>query len=163
MTPNRKAQLATAVVMAALAGVVLWQQGAFDRVTAATAVQSAIPQPQDPIYEALDAVREGDLQKYLRAHTGMMETSLKRAAAEIGEERLLKSLQEKNALLKGVAILEPERLSDGEVKATVEYIFGDRNEVQTYYLEKLGGGWKIARVEGAQRIQTLIPYGTPVN
>ena len=58
---------------------------------------------------------------------------------------------------------EPERLSEGEVKARVEYVFAGRNEVQIVYLEKAGERWKIARVDDAQRIETLVPYGTPVN
>ena len=110
----------------------------------------------------LDAVREGNLPKYLEAHTGAMEASLRRAAAEIGEARLLASLQEKNAPVKGIAIQEPERLSDRESKARVEYIFENRNEVQIVYLEKTGERWKIARVENAQRIEPVVPYGTPV-
>ncbi|HET8547681.1 MAG TPA: hypothetical protein VFL57_06750 [Bryobacteraceae bacterium] len=162
MKPKRKAQIATAVLMAVLGAAVLWKQGAFDRVTAA-AQKSAAPQPQDAIYQTLDAVREGNLKKYIDAHTGDMEASLRRTAAEAGEARLLQSLQEQNAPLKGIAIEEPERLSGREVKARVEYVFADRNEVQTYYLERSGAGWKIARVDGAERIKTLVPYGTPVN
>ena len=108
-------------------------------------------------------MREGNLPKYLGAHTGAMEASLRRAAAEIGEARLLESLREKNAPVKGVAIQEPERLSERESKARVEYVFDNRNEVQIVYLEKAGERWKIARVENAQRIETLVPYGTPVN
>ena len=161
MKPNRKAQIATAVLMAALGAGVLWKQGAFDRVAAA-AQETAAPQPQDAIYQALDAVREGNLAKYIDAHTGTMGASLHRTAAEIGDSRLLQSLQERNAPLKGIAVQEPERLSDGEVKARVEYVFADRNEVQTYYLERSGERWKIARVDGARQIETLIPYGTPV-
>jgi hypothetical protein len=49
------------------------------------------------------------------------------------------------------------------MKARVEYVFADRNEVQIVYLERVGERWKIARVEGAQRIETLMPYGSPVN
>jgi hypothetical protein len=156
MKPNRKAQIATAVLIAGLGAGVLWRQRA-------STEGSTGPQPQDPIYQALDAVREGDFTKYLDAHAESMKASLLRAAAESGEERLLHSLREQNASLKGIAILEPERLSDREMKAKVEYVFADRNEVQTYHLEKSGDRWKIARVDGAQRIQTLIPYGTPVN
>jgi hypothetical protein len=156
MKPNRKAQLATLVLMVALGSLAYWKQ-APDRVSTPEA------QPQDAIYQMLDAVREGNLPKYLEAHTGVMETSLRRAAAEIGDAALLKSLQEKNAPVKGIAILEPVRLSDREMKARVEYVFADRNEVQTVYLERTGELWKITRVEGAQRIETLIPYGTPVN
>jgi hypothetical protein len=149
-----KAQFATLMLIAALGGLVVWKR---------SAASSAAPaQPQDAIYAMLDAVRDGDLPKYLDAHTGPMEASLRRAVAEIGETRLLKSLQEKNAPVKGFAILEPERLSEREVKARVEYVFADRNELQTVYLEKAGERWKIARVANAQRIETLVPYGTPV-
>jgi hypothetical protein len=162
MKPNRKARIATAMLMAGLGAVVLWKQGAFSRVTA-VAQEVPATQPQDAIYEALDAVREGSLAKYIEAHTGSMEASLRRAAAEFGEARLLQSLQQRNVPLKGIAVQEPERLSEREVRARVEYVFADRNEVQTYYLERSGDRWKIARVDGAQRIPTLIPYGTPVN
>lgn len=161
MTANRKAQITTAVLMGLLGAGVLWKQGKFEGVTAAQTVQA--PLPQDPIYQALDAVRQGSFTSYIDAHTGNMKASLLRAAAEIGEARLVQSLREQNAPLKGIAVLEPERLSEREVKARVEYVFADRNEVQTYYLEKDGERWKIARVDGAQRIQTLVPYGTPVN
>jgi hypothetical protein len=30
------------------------------------------------------------------------------------------------------------------------------------YLERTPAGWKIARVDSAERIKTLVPYGTPV-
>lgn len=162
MNRNRKAQAATVLLMGALGCLALWKQGAFHRM-AATAPKAAAAQPQDAIYESLDAVREGNLAKYFEAHTGAMEVSLRRAAAEIGDARLLESLQAKNAPVKGVAIQEPERISDREVKARVEYVFADRNEVQIVYLEKIGERWKIVRVDGAQRIGTLVPYGTPVN
>jgi hypothetical protein len=162
MKPNRRAQLATALLMASLAAAVFWKQGVFSRVTAA-AQPAPVPQPQDAIYQALDALREGNLANYIETHTGSMEASLRRAAAELGEARLLQSLRERNVPLKGIAVQEPERLSDREVRARVEYVFADRNEVQTYYVERSGDRWKIARVDGAQRIATLIPYGTPVN
>ena len=161
MKSDRKARLATAALITALGAVVLWKQGAFQRVGIA-AQESPAPQPQDAIYQALDAIREGNLAKYIDAHTGTMEASVRRTASEVGEARVLRALQERNAPLKGIAILEPERLSDREVKARVEYVFADRNEMQTYYLERSGEAWKIARVDGAQRIETLIPYGTPV-
>jgi hypothetical protein len=149
-----KAQFTTIMLIAALGGLVVWKRGVTSR--------AAPMQPQDAIYAMLDAVRDGDLPKYLEAHTGPMEASLRRAAAEIGEARLLQSLQEKNSPVKGIAIQEPQRLSEREVKARVEYIFADRNEVQLVYLEKAGERWKIAKVETAQPIDAPVPYGTPV-
>jgi hypothetical protein len=29
-------------------------------------------------------------------------------------------------------------------------------------LEKYGDEWKITRVDGAERVKTLVPYGSPV-
>jgi hypothetical protein len=58
--------------------------------------------------------------------------------------------------------MAPEITSDREAKARVEYVYQDRNEAQNMYLEKTTTGWKITRVETAQRVKTLIPYGTPV-
>ena len=43
-----------------------------------------------------------------------------------------------------------------------EYIYQDRNEAQTMYLEKGPTGWKISRADSDERVKTLIPYGTPV-
>ena len=63
---------------------------------------------------------------------------------------------------KGIAISEPQPVTDREVKVRVEYVYQDRNEAQTMYLEKDAGSWKISRVDGAERVKTLVPYGTPV-
>ncbi len=156
MKPNRKAQIATFILIAVIGAGVLSREDVRRKDVPA-------PQPQDPIYQAFDAIRDRDFSKYLDAHAGGMKASLLRAATEIGEVRLLQLLQEQNAPLKGIAILEPERLSDREINVKVEYVFADRNEVQSYYLEQAGDGWKIVRVDGAQRMQTLIPYGAPAN
>jgi hypothetical protein len=91
-----KAHIATAILVAALAAAVLWKQQGI-----------AAPQPQDPIYQRLDAVRDGSFTNYIDAHTGSMKASLLRAAAEIGEARLLQSLRDQNASLKGIAVLQP--------------------------------------------------------
>jgi hypothetical protein len=44
----------------------------------------------------------------------------------------------------------------------VEYVYQDRNETQFFLVEKTGRGWKITHVEPAERVKTVIPYGTPV-
>jgi hypothetical protein len=108
----------------------------------------------------LDAARAGDVKKYLASYTGEMEQSLERARSESAD--FAKYLRDSNAALKGIAVTEPETLSDREVKARVEYVYQDRNEVQYFYLQKLRDGWKISRVDSAERVKTLVPYGTPV-
>jgi len=119
--------------------------------------------PQDAIYAMLDAARAGDVKKYLAAYTGAMETALRQSIAESSDTAFRKYLQDTNAALKGVAVMTPEAAAgDREVKVRVEYVYQDRNEAQTMNLEKTTGGWKIARVDSAERVKTLVPYGTPV-
>ena len=86
------------------------------------------------------------------------------AAREIGDARLLQSLQGTQRSAQRVSLFWSRSASPtAKSRLQVEYVFADRNEVQIYYLEKAGDRWKIARVDGTQRIETLIPYGTPVN
>jgi hypothetical protein len=58
--------------------------------------------------------------------------------------------------------LDPQTITDTEAKVRVEYVYQDRNEVQMMYLEKGSRGWKISRTDGDERVETLVPYGTPV-
>ena len=163
MTKQRKAQILTLVLMAGALAFVLLR-------TSNTPVTDLIPStqpkpdptPQDAIYAMLDAARDGNITAYLAAYTGQMETSLKQSIAEQGESAFARYLKESNAPIKGIAITEPQVLTDREVKIRVEYVFQDRNEIQYYYLEKQGKDWKIARLDAAERIKTLVPYGTPV-
>lgn len=168
MTKERKTQVVTIVVLAAAFGVVLAQKTGWklSDVKVADMVQrpaaKAEPSPQDAIYAMLDAARGGDVKAYLASYTGQMDSALKQSLAETTEAGFAKYLKDSNAAVKGIAISEPQTLTDREVKVRVEYVYQDRNEAQTMYLEKGQSGWKITRVDGAERVKTLVPYGTPV-
>ena len=116
--------------------------------------------PQDVVYAMLDAARAGDVAKYLASYTGEMEQSLERARLESAD--FGQYLRTSNAAIVGIAVNEPQLLSEREVQVRVEYVFRDRNEVQVLYLGKTPGGWKIARVDSAERIETKAPYGVPI-
>jgi hypothetical protein len=168
MSKERKAQILTVGILVIVFGVIAWQKAGWrlpvssiSDLIPARAVKTQ-PTPQDTIYGMLDAAREGNVKKYLAAYTGQMETSLKEAIAESTEAGFAKYLRDSNAPIKGIAITEPQVLTDREVKIRVEYVYQDRNEVQYMYLEKTNGAWQIARVDSTQRIKTLVPYGTPV-
>lgn len=166
MTKERKAQILTVLILGGAVGFIGWKQGALGSLNLSQLTVRATPKtdptPQDVIYAALDAAREGKVNDYLNAHTGQMEQSLRKAVAESTEAGFSQYLKESNAPIKGIALQEPQALTDREVKVKVEYVFQDRNEVQWMYLEKTGNRWRIARVDTAERIQTLVPYGTPV-
>ena len=120
------------------------------------------PSPQDAIYAMLDAARAGNVAAYLASYSGAMQASLQQSVRESGEAAFAKYLRDSNAAIKGVAVSDPQPSSDTEASVRVEYVYQERNEAQTMHLEKSGGAWKIARVESAERVKTLVPYGTPV-
>jgi hypothetical protein len=161
VTRERKARIITILVLVVALGIVVSRKTDLRTyIPGLSAAAAATATPQDAIYAMLDAARAGDTAKYLSSYTGEMAQSLKRARDESPD--FPKYLRESNAGLKGIAVMEPQAQSDREVKARVEYVYQDRNEVQFFYLEKAPGGWKISRVESAERSKTLIPYGTPV-
>ncbi len=158
MSKQRKAQILTIMILVAALGVVVSRKGLYPSIIGI--MRRAAPTPQDAIYAMLDAARAGDVKKYLSSYTGEMEQALERARSE--SDDFAKYLRDSNAAIKGIAVMEPQPVADREVKARVEYVFQDRNEVQYFYLQKLSGGWKISRVDSSERIKTLVPYGTPV-
>ncbi len=160
MTRDRKAKAVTFAILLGAFGVVLGQKSGWRLADKSRAKAEATP--QDSIYSMLDAARAGDTKAYLRSYTGQMEASLKQSVSESTDAGFAKYLKDTNAEIKGVAISEPQPLTDRETKVRVEYVYQNRNEAQTMYLEKQPEGWKIARVDGAERVKTLVPYGTPV-
>lgn len=162
MTQQTKARLATAVIVAGAALLVLWRERKLAVPAVSVVAERQEAQPHDALYRMLDAVRDTDVAAYLDAHTGAVSESLRRAIQEMGEAKFMEALQRQNKPLKGVAVNDPERLSPTQARARVEYVFADRNEVQTVYFENAFGKWRISRVDGAERIRTIIPYGTPV-
>jgi len=162
MNKQRIAQILTVLILAGVLGGTLIKKNGWTFRTTRAAMQPALATPEDAIYAMLDAARKGDVQKYLAAYSGPMQTSLRQSIAESSNSAFSQYLQDTNAALKGVAVMAPEITSDREAKARVEYVYQDRNEAQNMYLEKTTPGWKITRVETAQRVKTLIPYGTPV-
>lgn len=169
MSPDKKAKIVTVVVLAGALAIVLGQKYGWklpnvkvSDLAPRPAAPKPDPTPQDAIYAMLDAARLGDVKTYLASYTGQMEASLKQSIGETTASGFAKYLKDQNASIKGIAISEPQQLTDREVKVRVEYVYQDRNEAQMMFLEKSTGGWKIARVDGTERVKTLVPYGTPV-
>lgn len=159
MTQRRKAQLLTLATLLVLLVFLYMRQGSWRGLRIEPRGDVT---PQEAVYRMLDAARRGDVEAYLNAHAGQMETTLRAAIAEKGERGFAAYLRELNAPIKGIAITEPQYLSDREARLRVEYVYQDRNEAQTMDLEKIGGQWKITRAGTVERVKTVIPYGTPV-
>jgi hypothetical protein len=165
MTRQRTARALTLLAMAAALALVVFRNTgrSLAEATAAAVQPKADPTPQEAIYAMLDAARDGDVAAYLNAYTGQMASSLRQSIAEQGEPAFRQYLLNANAPIKGIALADPQPLTDAEVRVRVEFVYADRNEAQLLYLEKQPDKtWKIARLDSAERIKTLVPYGTPV-
>ncbi len=158
MAQQRTAQVVTIAVIALIVAIVAIRQSGWKPSRRPSREQT----PQDAIYAMLDAAREGDVEGYVEHYAGQIRATLEQAIEEQGEDGFARYLRESNAPIKGIAITEPEKIAPGQVKARVEYVYADRNEVQYMYLTRRDGRWVITRVDAVQRIETVIPYGTPV-
>lgn len=116
--------------------------------------------PQEVVYAMLDAARAGDVVKYLASHTGELEQSLERARSESSD--FAQYLRTSNMGIVGVAVTEPQVVSEDEMQVRVEYVFKDRNEIQVLHLSKTAAGWKISRADAAEHTETKTPYGAPI-
>ena len=128
-----------------------------------TSKPPAAPTPRDAIYAMLGAARSGDVATYLDSFAGPLAASLAQSAAEQGDERFARSLREANEPVKGIAINEPQSMTDREARLRVELIYQDRNETQILQLEKQDGRWRIVRLGAAQRVKPSVPYGSPAS
>lgn len=164
MKKEHAARWLTMAVLAGALGFVVWRnQGGTVTLPSAATASTPSDDPQAAIYAMLDAARDGQPAAYLASFTGQLETQLRQAATEQGDARFAQYLKDQNAAIKGVALSDPQSLNETQTKVRLEYVYQDRNEVQWATLEKTASGWKIARIETAERVKTLIPYGTPVN
>jgi hypothetical protein len=122
---------------------------------------SAPAGPEDAVYAMLDAARAGDTKAYLDAFSGAMRDQLVEVMKENAEPSFAAYLNSQNAAFQGVAVSVTDRPSDTEAQVRVEYVYGNRNEVQSVYLRK-DLRWRIVKVAGSEQIKTLEPFGSAV-
>jgi hypothetical protein len=118
--------------------------------------------PEDAIYSMLDAARAGDIKAYLNSFSGSMRDQLQQVIKENDESKFASYLTGQYAALQSVAVTVTDRSSENEAEVRVEYVYSNRNEVQSVYLKKEGDRWKVLKVGGSEQIETLIPFGTTV-
>ena len=91
-----------------------------------------------------------------------MEATLRQTMGEVSEGGFSAYLKNSNASLKGIAVSEPARVDDREVKARVESVRSDQTVAQMWYLAKEGGVWKVSRIEDEQTMKMPFAYGTRI-
>jgi hypothetical protein len=117
--------------------------------------------PEDAIYSMIDAERAGDTKAYLASFTGSMRNDLLQVIKENSESKFASYLT-RNATFQGVAIRVIDRPSTTDAQVRVEYVYGDRNEVQNLYLKRGGERWRVCQMAGAERQATPFVFGSRV-
>jgi hypothetical protein len=118
--------------------------------------------PEDTAYGMLDAARAGDTAVYVDTFSGPLQQQIQQAIRESGKTQFATYLTAQSSSFQSVALSVADQPSDIEARLRVEYVYANRNEVQTFHLKKSGGRWKIVGISGTDQIKTLIPYGTAV-
>jgi hypothetical protein len=121
-----------------------------------------IPTPEDTVYGMLDAARAGDTAVYVDAFSGPLQQQIQQVIRESGKTQFANYLTAQSSSFQSVALSVADQPSDVEARLRLEYVYANRNEVQTFHLKKSGGRWKIVGISGTDQIKTLIPYGTSV-
>jgi hypothetical protein len=118
--------------------------------------------PEDTVYAMLDAARAGDTAVYVDAFSGPLQRQIQQVIRESGKTQFATYLTAQSSSFQSVALSVTDQPSDAEARLRVEYVYANRNEVQTFHLKKSGGRWKVVGISGTDLIKTLIPYGTAV-
>ena len=120
--------------------------------------------PAQPIEDAFEAARHGDLDGYLAQFTDSLQAQLARTRAEKGDAYLRDYLARLTVPIKGIAADLNRRESVGPetVRLPVEFVYADRKETQIFETRREGGRWRIRNISPVRAAPTLIPYGTPI-
>jgi hypothetical protein len=110
----------------------------------------------------LDAARAGDTAVYVDTFSGPLQQQIQQVIRESGKTQFATYLTAQSSSFQSVALSVGDQPSDAEARLRVEYVYANRNEVQTFHLKKSDGRWKIVGISGTDQIKTLIPYGTAV-
>lgn len=120
-------------------------------------------EPEETIWQMIDAARQGNVHAYLDCYSGAFRRNLERTISEVGEPQFSQYLKRLNEEITGIAVFDRQRPSAIEALLMVEFVLRGKNETQKHYLRWAGSSWKIDQVDGAERLKTLIPYGTSVS
>jgi hypothetical protein len=126
--------------------------------------RAASREPSQRIEDAFQAARKGDLDGYLAQFADPLRAQLARTRAERGDRYLRDYLARLTGPVKGLAFdpTRREEVAPETVRFPVEFIYADRNEIQTFVLQREGDRWRIRSIDTPRSAPTLIPYGTPI-
>ncbi|MFO0908567.1 MAG: hypothetical protein U0794_09420 [Isosphaeraceae bacterium] len=126
-----------------------------------------VPPPTHPaearIQSLLESARGADVPGYLDAFGGSLRAKLDREVAERGRDRFAADLAAASRSRKSHAVFAAEPDGAGAARVVVETVYPDRNERQTYRVERRDDAWKVVEVETIRSHQPRAKFGTPAS
>jgi hypothetical protein len=132
----------------------------------AGASRADLPDPVEVRLNALlDDAWRGDVSSYLDCFSGPLRERLEREVGERGRETFAADLRRAARSRKSHAVFAVEPEGEGAARITVETVYPDRNERQTYHLARQGqgGGWLVSDIETVRSQVPRTRFGTPAS
>ena len=166
---NLKRALA-ALATIALMGLLLWSGVRRPAPSGTRSSEPSTAESREPTHGAsarLDALLEsavaGDVDRYLASFDGPLRDRLTREVNERGRQAFADDLREATRARKSHAVFAVEPEGEGVARITVETVYTDRNDRQTYHLTQGPGGWLVTDVETLRGHVPKARYGAPAN
>jgi hypothetical protein len=153
----------------ALMGLLLWSgvRRPASTATPSTSETDASQQQTNPaearVQALLETARAGDVAAYLASFAGPLRDRLEREAADRGRDAFAADLRRAAFLRKSHAVFAVEPEGSDSARVTVETVYPDRNERQTYRLEPRDKSWLVTEVETVRSHQPKAKFGTPAS
>jgi len=103
----------------------------------------------------------GDVSSYLDSFDPTLRARLEREIASRGRQAFAEDLQKSARARKAHAVYAAEPETEDTSRVTVETIYPDRNERQTYRVVRSGETWRVAEVATIRTLEPSARYGSP--
>jgi hypothetical protein len=161
------AGILTVGIMILMIGMGLRRPVSSSATGAASAVRTAglgspFPDASDRIEGLLGSALEGNVAAYLGAFGGPLRARLEREAQERGRAAFAAKLRKAGHARRSHAIFvaEPDEVAPDAARITVEVVFADRLERQTFHLNRTSGGWLVTDLETVRDVVPKHPPGS---
>jgi hypothetical protein len=159
-------RIVAGVLTVALMGILLWSGMNRPVVQTPSGVSGGSNNgASDPaevrLASLLQAAWNGDVAGYLDCFSGTLRQRLEREVNERGRDVFAADLKRAARSRKSHAIFAVEPEGTGAARITVETVYPDRNERQTYHLAQESAGWLVNDVETIRSQVPKAKFGMP--
>lgn len=118
---------------------------------------------EEAVRGLLKSGEEGDVAGYLAAFAGPLNARLSREVDQRGREAFADDLRRAAMARKSHAVFAAEPDGDLAARVTVESVYPDRNERQTYRVERTDDGWRVVEVATVMGYRPSAKFGAPAS